>query len=83
MGPFRDVVFTTNESPPSEPIPFHHEMAQVPNPPSYVMFYCETAPKVGGETPIVLSEEVCRFFFDNSPEFAAKVEELGVKYVTC
>ena len=29
----RDVVFTTNESPPSEPIPFHHEMAQCPIPP--------------------------------------------------
>ena len=25
----RDVVFTTNESPPECPIPFHHEMAQV------------------------------------------------------
>ena len=24
-----DRVFTANESPPSEPIPFHHEMAQV------------------------------------------------------
>ena len=29
----RDVVFTTNESPPTEPIPFHHELAQSPNPP--------------------------------------------------
>lgn len=75
----RDVVFTTNESPPECPIPFHHEMAQVPNPPSYVMFYCETAPVAGGETPIILSEEVCNFFVANHPEFAAKVEELGVK----
>ena len=40
----RDVVYTTNESPPSEPIPFHHEMAQVPNPPNYVSFYCEREP---------------------------------------
>ena len=77
----RDVVFTTNESPPECPIPFHHEMAQVPSPPSYVMFYCETAPKVGGETPIILSEEVCNFFFANHAEFANKVLELGVKCV--
>ena len=44
----RDVVFTTNESPPSEPIPFHHEIAQVPDPPSYIMFYCETPPPKAG-----------------------------------
>ena len=33
-------ILTTNESPPSEPIPFHHELAQTPNPPSHICFYC-------------------------------------------
>ena len=26
---YKDIVFTSNEAPPSEKIPFHHEMAQV------------------------------------------------------
>jgi len=45
------------------------------------MFFADVAPKVGGETPIIRSEHVCKFFFDAFPEFAAKVETLGVKYV--
>ena len=77
----RDVVYTTNESPPSEPIPFHHEMAQVPNPPNYVAFYCEREPSEGGETPIILSRAVAEYFERTYPEFYEKVLELGVKYV--
>jgi hypothetical protein len=42
-------VFTANESPPSEKIPFHHEMAQVPFPPTHILFYCEIPAEVGGE----------------------------------
>jgi len=76
-----DYVFTANESPPSEPIPFHHEMAQVSNPPAYVMFYCEIAPKSGGETPLIISRKVYDFFASNYPETCRKVEELGVRYV--
>ena len=74
-------VLTTNESPPSEPIPFHHEMSQVPNPPAYVLFYCDVAPAEGGETPIVLSHRVYERFRAISPEFAGKLEELGARYV--
>ncbi len=36
-----NVVFTSNESPPSEPIPWHHEMAQTAHPPSHILFYCD------------------------------------------
>lgn len=42
-------IFTSNESPPSEKIPFHHEMAQVPSPPTHLFFYCEVPPTSGGE----------------------------------
>lgn len=52
------VVFTSNESPPDRSIPFHHEMAQTPKPPAYVLFYCENPATLGGATPIVLSHEV-------------------------
>ena len=33
-------ILTTNESPPSEPIPFHHELAQTPDAPDHICFYC-------------------------------------------
>jgi hypothetical protein len=42
-------VFTSNESPSSEKIPFHHEMSQVPEPPTHLFFYCEVPSEIGGE----------------------------------
>lgn len=77
----RETVYTTNESPPSEPIPFHHEMAQVPSPPNYVAFYCQREPSEGGETPIILSRVVSEYFERSYPEFYDRVLNLGVRYV--
>ena len=74
-------VLTSNESPPSEPIPFHHEMAQVPNPPAYIFFYCDLPPEEGGETPIVHSHQVYKRFVGIDCDFAAKVERTGVRYI--
>lgn len=76
-----DRVVTANESPPSEPIPFHHEMAQVPEPPDYVLFYCDVPPASGGQTPIVLSNEAYRFVEARFPAFLARLEAHGVRYV--
>jgi hypothetical protein len=50
----RDVVFTSNESPPSEPIPWHHEMAQTANPPSHILFYCDVPAKEGEYHIVIL-----------------------------
>ncbi|MBM76281.1 MAG: hypothetical protein CMK59_12830 [Proteobacteria bacterium] len=74
-------VLTANESPPSEPIPFHHEMAQVPNPPAYVFFFCVLPPQEGGETAIVHSNRVYKRFAAIDPDFAEKVEREGVQYI--
>ena len=74
-------ILTANESPPSEPIPFHHEMAQVPKPPGYVFFYCDVAAERGGETAIVLSNRVYKRFVEIDPDFASEVERQGVRYV--
>ncbi len=74
-------VLTANESPPSEPIPFHHEMAQVPNPPGYVFFYCVIPPETGGETAIVHSNRVYERFRSINPIFAREVERKGVRYI--
>jgi hypothetical protein len=74
-------VFTTNEAPPQEPIPFHHEMAQIPNPPSHVIFYCLEPAKCGGATPLIDSHLVYNYFSEHHPEFATKVEKLGLRYI--
>ncbi|CAH2053122.1 unnamed protein product [Thlaspi arvense] len=74
-------VFTANESPPDQKIPFHHEMAQVPEFPSKLFFYCEIEPKSGGETPIVLSHVVYERMREKHPEFVQRLEEHGLLYV--
>ncbi|ESQ47730.1 hypothetical protein EUTSA_v10021117mg [Eutrema salsugineum] len=74
-------VFTANESPPDQKIPFHHEMAQVPEFPSKLFFYCEIEPKSGGETPIVLSHVVYERMKEKHPEFVQRLEEHGLLYV--
>lgn len=76
-----DRVFTANESPSTEKIPFHHEMAQTPKPPTHLFFFCETAPTVGGQTPILVSTEICDECAKTMRGNLDKLEELGVKYV--
>lgn len=74
-------IVTANESPASEKIPFHHEMAQTPNPPGYVFFFCETPSPVGGATSILHSAEIYQRFAELSPEVARAIEEKGVRYI--
>jgi hypothetical protein len=74
------IVFTSNESPPSQPIPFHHEMAQVPKFPEHLMFFCEVPSKRGGETPIAYSPMIYERISKTLPEFVRKLEEKQVRY---
>ena len=73
-------ILTTNESPASEPIPFHHELAQTPNPPDHICFYCSVNDAEGGSTPLIRSDMVYDYLFGKYPDFVTKIEELGVKY---
>jgi len=73
-------VFTTNESPPKSPITFHHELAQVPTWPNYLFFFCETPPKEGGETPVVLSHLVYKALEEKHKGFVDAVLTKGVRY---
>ncbi|KAK2971126.1 hypothetical protein RJ640_008550 [Escallonia rubra] len=73
-------VFTANESPPDQKIPFHHEMSQVPDYPSKLFFFCEVEPGSGGETPIVLSHIVYERMKERYPEFVERLEEHGLIY---
>lgn len=76
-----NIVFTTNESPPSKLIPFHHEMAQVPKFPEHLMFFCEVPPKRGGETPIAYSPMIYERISKALPDFVRKLEEKQVRYI--
>ncbi|KAL4625983.1 hypothetical protein ACB092_05G063700 [Castanea dentata] len=73
-------VSTTNDSPPDQKIPFHHEMAQVTTFPSKLFFFCEVEPGSEGETPIVLSHLVYEKVKERHPEFVERLEEHGLLY---
>ena len=74
-----DLVFTSNDSPQDSVIPMHHEMAQTSNPPSHIMFCCETPSLKGGETPIVDSREISAYIKKKFPLLYPKFKE-GVCY---
>lgn len=71
----------TPHSPPDQPIPFHHELAQTPHPPEYVFFYCHTPGETGGQTPIIDSTAVYRYCLEHHPDFTAKLHALGARYI--
>ena len=74
-------VVTTNESPSSHPIPFHHELAQTAFPCSHISFFCIENSTVGGSTPILRSDVVYEFLQTHHPKFLADLEKFGVRYV--
>ncbi|CAM8949940.1 unnamed protein product [Rhodiola kirilowii] len=75
-------VFTANESPLDRKIPFHHEMALMPEFPSKLFFFCEVepGPGSGGETPIVLSHIIYEKMKHKYPDFVQKLEHHGLIY---
>lgn len=73
-------VFTSNEAPPSELIPFHHEMAQSPTYPKVLFFYCNVQPTSGGETPLLVSNAVYQSMKAKDPGFVERLEKEGVCY---
>ncbi|KAI7741352.1 hypothetical protein M8C21_029257 [Ambrosia artemisiifolia] len=71
-------VYTANDSPLDKIIPFHHEMASMPDFPSKLFFFCAEEPKSGGETPILLSHIVYEKMKAKHPDFVAQLEEHGL-----
>ena len=72
--------FTSNESPPSQLIPFHHEMAQVPKYPASIFFWAELPAQSGGSTPILRSDMLVHKLSTALPEFVKELEEKGIVY---
>ena len=75
-----DIIFTANEAPADQKIPFHHELAQTSNPPSYVSFYYKQSAETGGETPLIDSTLVYQYLHQKYPLIEKKFSELGVFY---
>ncbi|GAB5591818.1 hypothetical protein Unana1_06718 [Umbelopsis nana] len=74
-------VFTANESPADQLIPYHHELAQSKNHPLHIMFYCDKPADKGGETPICLSHLVYEQINREFPDFIQEIGRKGVKYI--
>ncbi len=75
-----DIIFTANEAPADQKIPFHHELAQTSNPPSYVSFYCKQSAETEGETPLIDSTLVYQYLHQKYPLIEKKFSKLGVFY---
>ena len=73
-------VFSANEAPPEVRIFFHHEMAQTPLYPRWIMFSCEIAAEEGGATPLCRSDVLWERIESECPEFAKACEERGLSY---
>lgn len=74
-------VFTANEAPPEVEIYLHHELAQTPVYPTRLFFFCEAAPESGGATPVCRSDRLLVRLRERVPEFVARCERLGVRYI--
>lgn len=72
-----NMIYTANEAPPDQLIPFHHELAQVANPPKYIFFFCDQPPETGGETALIDSTLVYRYANDHFPDFMQKLKKFG------
>ncbi|MCG8651775.1 MAG: TauD/TfdA family dioxygenase, partial [Pirellulales bacterium] len=73
-------VFSANEAPPDVRIFFHHEMAQTPLFPKWILFSCEVAAQQGGATPLCRSDVLYQRLVERCPEFASQCENQGLCY---
>ncbi|CAI9096307.1 OLC1v1032411C1 [Oldenlandia corymbosa var. corymbosa] len=74
-------VWTANEGPLSDSLPYHHEMAQFTDKLSKLILYCEIPPPEGGETPIVPSFRVAERMKEEFPEMVEEMEKKGLMYM--
>ena len=75
-----DRVFTANEAPSEVDILFHHEMAQTPIYPAWIMFFCEKPAEKGGATQLCRSDWLYNRIRKECPEFMDRCEQKGLQY---
>jgi len=76
-GQVRSGVFESTRVPAPFCIPQHHEMSYMPDPPRRLAFFCETAPREGGETPLADSRKIYGLIPE---EVRAEFEAKGIRY---
>ncbi|MEM7478515.1 MAG: TauD/TfdA family dioxygenase [Planctomycetota bacterium] len=77
---FTERVFSANEAPSSVKIYLHHEMAQTPFYPTWILFFCEQAAEQGGATPICRSDILYESLYQEHEDFLQELEAKGLKY---
>jgi hypothetical protein len=75
-----DLVFTANEAPRDVQIYFHHEMAQTPLFPGWLIFYCDVPAEAGGATPICRSDVLYERLLAACPDFIQACAARGLEY---
>jgi alpha-ketoglutarate-dependent taurine dioxygenase len=73
-------VFTANEAPPTATIFLHHELAQTPQYPAKLFFFCEQPAETGGATPLCRSDVLWERLAVRRPEFARDCVAKGLRY---
>ncbi len=73
-------VFSANEAPSEVDIFFHHEMAQTPLYPRWIMFYCSQPAVKGGASPLCRSDILFEMLKEKCPQFIADCERKGLQY---
>ncbi|MDG2048768.1 MAG: TauD/TfdA family dioxygenase, partial [Myxococcota bacterium] len=59
---------------------FHHEMAQTPLYPRWILFFCEVAAEEGGASPICRSDVLYEKLASDRPQFIRDCEKKGLRY---
>jgi hypothetical protein len=73
-----DNIYLSTHHPADENLQLHNEMSYSDDWPNYIVFYCNTAPFAGGETPIADNRRVWELL---DPRTKKKFIEKGVLYV--
>lgn len=71
-------VFSASELPPYYPIMQHCEMSFLPTAPRRIMFYCNVAPQIGGETPICDFRQVAKSL---NPDIKKELSQRRLKLI--
>lgn len=75
----KDNVYTSTEAPPAIKIHLHNEMSFADNFPKHICFFCDIAPRKGGETFLGNSRSILQSV---SPKLAEHFAEKKLKYIS-
>ncbi|MCO5583314.1 hypothetical protein L7F22_037224 [Adiantum nelumboides] len=78
--PHADNVATANEGPPTQEIGSHNEYGLSSHYPSYIAFFCLSAPEKGGQTPIASSLRLHNRFKTELNDYLQTITKQGIAF---